>query len=341
MSSSRSSQAILAGPRRRAFTLVELLVVIAIIGILIALLLPAVQAAREAARRMTCSNQIKQIALAMHAYHTANSVFPPAAICSLSKPGPGDNVYPQCAYQVWEEALSTSGAGKHGTSWLLLLLPQLDQSAVYDRWNFDTNVLGNRAVAEQDIAMFYCPSRRSSVGGGNYAKMMFAGFTKGGCDYGGCAGGADSLYNSPPATHPVTGPWWHQDGNAGIFLPNHPRKIAQIIDGTSHTIVVGEVQRMWGTTARLMSLDGWAVGGASNLWDGATGYNTPGAGREDDNRSINGDNFQAPGSQHPGGAQFGLSDGSVRFVSENINNFTFERLCTAWEGQIVGGDDEL
>lgn len=126
-----------------------------------------------------------------------------------------------------------------------------------------------------------------------------------------------------------------------MFLPNHPRKIREMTDGTSQTIAIGEVQRMWGTEARQKSLDGWAVGGASNLWDGATGHNTPGAGREDDSMGINAYNFQSPGSDHPGGAQFGMADGSIRFISEDINNFVFERLCTMQEGVPVGDDDAL
>ncbi len=98
---------------------------------------------------------------------------------------------------------------------------------------------------------------------------------------------------------------------------------------------------MWGTENRQRSLDGWAVGGASNMWDGATGYNSPGPNREDSARGINGDNFQAPGSDHPGGANFGFVDGSVRFISEDVGMLLFERLCTAQEGTPVGDDPAL
>ncbi len=210
--------------RRSGFTLVELLVVIAIIGILIALLLPAVQAAREAARRMTCSNHLKQIGTAMHAYESSHSTFPPAAVVSGPNPGPNDNTSPGCWWDVWSDALKGGGFGQ---SWCVLLLPYMEKIGLYEQWNFEANVWMNRPVAEQDIADFYCPSRRSDLGGEPYTNMTLGPpnrkFTAGGCDYGVCAGGADSLFNSPATTHPVTGPWWHQKGNAGMFLPRTRR----------------------------------------------------------------------------------------------------------------------
>ncbi|MDY0165744.1 MAG: DUF1559 domain-containing protein [Thermoguttaceae bacterium] len=318
------------------FTLVELLVVIAIIGILIALLLPAVQAAREAARRIQCANHLKQIGLALLTYESAHRAFPPAAIVSGPNPGPSDNTYPQCAWLVWEDALATSGAGRHGTSWMLLILPMMEQGALHGNWNFRTNVKGNRALAQTDIPTFYCPSRRNEVRQGIDSQMVFDGMTGGGTDYGGCIGGGDCCFNVPAETHPITGPWWHQSGNAGILLPNKSTRISAITDGTSNTIMLGEMQRMYGSQAREKSLDGWAVGGASNLFDGATGHNAPGSGREDNNQGINGPWFQSPGSDHPGGAHFGMADGSVQFLSENLNAMIFERLCTMQEGVPAG-----
>ncbi len=329
------------GSRRGGFTLVELLVVIAIIGILIALLLPAVQAAREAARRMTCTNHLKQMAVALHVYHDANNAFPPAAIVSGTNPKSTDTSQPAAQWNVWGDATNRVGAGRHGTSWMLLILPMLEKSMLYDQWNFSTNVRGNLQIAENDIPEFYCPTRRSTLGGEPYTKMIFMGMTKGGTDYGACAGGGDSLWNVPADSHPVTGLFWHDSGNRGLFLPNLAAKMGDCSDGTSSTVMIGEVQRLWGGENRTTSLDGWAVGGASNLFDAATGTNGPGVNREDDNCGINGDNFQSPGSSHVGGANFGYADGSIHFISENISNLVFERLCTAMEGTVVGPDDEM
>ena len=308
------------------FTLVELLVVIAIIGILIALLLPAVQAAREAARRMTCSNNLKQIGLGLHSYHSAIGSFPPCAVASLTM------AY-HTQMNIRGEALS---GGDHGTSWMLHILPYIEQEAVFDRWDFGLNVFGNTVVAQTDIACFYCPSRRNTVRESD-REIMFQNWSKGGTDYGGCAGGANTFsdgWGAPPGcTHWMYDQWLQTDifPQRGIFAGvSKGMDIDEVADGTSHTIMTGEMQRVYDSTAcRQTSEDGWAVGGVGTLFDTDGTIDMPTGG------GMNNWYFENPGSEHVGGAQFGMTDGSVRFISENIDDLLFEYLGTAAYGEVL------
>ena len=189
--------------RRAAFTLVELLVVITIIGILIALLLPAVQAAREAARRMQCTNQLKQLGLALHNYAGSNRVFPPGLIT-----GTNDTAGTP-AYNPWSDnsaagtSSATSGSGKHGTSWMLRILPYVEQQSTYTSYQFGQNVYGNslsgtsakvtpsgstNGASVTEIKQFYCPTRRSGWRSGTDDNAGELAAKTGGTDYGGCAG---------------------------------------------------------------------------------------------------------------------------------------------------------
>ncbi|MFO0919296.1 MAG: DUF1559 domain-containing protein, partial [Planctomycetaceae bacterium] len=129
--------------RRAAFTLIELLVVISIIAILLALLLPAVQQAREAARRTACRNNLKQIGLALHNYESAFGTFPAGSTSIID-------------YGVW----STDPSQYHLHSWASLILPQLDQSNLYNQVNYNVSALDalNVVAASQKIAVYRCPS---------------------------------------------------------------------------------------------------------------------------------------------------------------------------------------
>ena len=326
---------------KSAFTLVELLVVITIIGILIALLLPAVQAAREAARQLQCRNNLKQIGLALHNYHSEHNAFPPGMVCPSCK-GNG---------RIWSTAQATNGVGKHGTSWILRLLPYLEQEALFARWDFRTNVLGNEIVARTDLPGFYCPSRRSGIRTEDLP-IMFRNWDKGGTDYGGCIGSFNSFGDdgnvSPPYEHFIYGsPFPNLPGDEpkvaggnpplvqrGIFLLDVSTSIRDVTDGTSHTLMIGELQRMYlqpgaYTMGAGTSQDGWAVGGIATLFD--TDYMIEGTGSNPG--GINNFMFESPGSEHPGGAQFGMADGSVTFISEFTDPVVVEQL-----GNIAGGE---
>jgi len=312
---------------RKGFTLIELLVVIAIIAILIALLLPAVQQAREAARRSMCKNNLKQIGLALHNYHDTHGVFPPGSVTVAYSPSA--HTY------VWEEAGNPNSppAGRQGTSWMLQILPFIDQAPLYNKWNFGTNVMGNRAQAETDIPGFYCPSRRSHVTSDDYIIQLDEaytsqstttnGFVKGGTDYGGCLGSGNGFHNS--YAHHVLNRRTYLDGvgdlELGIFYPNGDTSIRYIQDGTSNTVAIGEMQRLHGT-GNSRSQDGWAVGGLATMFDN----DGPDTGDSGDSYGINSGFFQAPGSEHAGGAHFGMADGSVRFISESIDKNTWQLL---------------
>jgi len=353
---------------RSAFTLVELLVVIAIIGILIALLLPAVQAAREAARRTTCSNNLKQIGLALHSYLASKKSFPPGCIVSQGTAP---------TYDPWAEAAS-NGAGMHGTSWMLQILPYMDLGTLYNNWNYrepepDLNnpticrsVINNEQVARTDISAFYCPSRRDTVGEEG-SVIMFEGWTTGGTDYGGCIGSGDGWDDPDPnhayADSPDTGlsdtkaedviyealkvPLKYDDPRRiGIFTPNRAAGPRSIRDGMSNTIMTGDMQRIFNTDAentyehvRYPSQDGWAVGGVATSF--STAERMPARGNEPvmgtgQSYGLNNGYYEAPGGEHKGGAQFGLADGSVRFITKSISGQVFALLGSMNDNEAVG-----
>ncbi len=293
--------------------------VITIIGILIALLLPAVQAAREAARQVQCKNHLKQIGLALHNYAMAVGAFPPGIIM--------DNIYNR-------DYIAEATNGRHGTSWMLHILPYLEQQALYDRWDFTTNVRGNAAVAQTDIAAFYCPSRRSGVRSEDVplGSLVFSNWTAGGNDYGGCIG-YGNCFADGPRTHAFFSWDWIVHGGGyftdigretvGIFSPFGSVAFRDISDGTSHTIMTGEVQRLYHETlTHRFSHDGWALGGAATLLCNINGV-------------INCEHFEVPGSDHPGGAHFGMADGSVCFISNYIDGSTLWHMSSYGGGEIV------
>jgi len=335
----------------RGFTLIELLVVIAIIAILIAMLLPAVQKARDAARRSACQNNLKQLALALHNYHDNHLVFPPGELTSSYS---GGLTSTGLRYAYATEGTQLIGNGRHGTSWMFHILPQIDRAVDYKTWNFKRNVYGNgvRLLAsdnfnntvftptQTDIPAFYCPARRSNMDLGKYSRLtrVNQNFTKGGNDYAGCIGsgiafnttsaglkGATwALTPAQSSNQPIQPTAFGPPGimmtphpfDIGIFSVNSSTAMRDISDGTTNVILIGEAFRTTTAPATidgLFSRDGWAWGGAATLFSTRIGPNK-------------GTYISGSGSEHVGIAQFALADGSARAISENIDAIVFANL---------------
>jgi prepilin-type N-terminal cleavage/methylation domain-containing protein len=294
--------------RTSGFTLVELLVVIAIIGILIALLLPAVQAAREAARRMQCSNNLKQIGLALHNYAGQNREY-----------------FPIGAYGQYRHALFSH------------LLPFLEQQPMYNSFtlNGDTKLETHRHTP---IATYVCPSYPGPAvirDRTDYDWLNGAIIT-----YQGVGGRIYARNGTKNTTLPCT-EYGEQPTN-GMFGFGFARKMSDVTDGLSNTLAIGEfVQKDRGTAGPFNTWPGncrcWIYGN-----DGGCGnYNAkvlvhPINARVDRmNSPYVGYNHLPMGSHHPGGANFLVGDGSVHFLSESINLEAYQSL-----GSCDGGESE-
>ena len=273
---------------RSAFTLVELLVVIAIIGILIALLLPAVQAAREAARRMQCSSRLKQLGLAMHNYANTHQAFPPGCI--------DDGVRQR---QQW--------------GWGVFLLPFLERISLHrdlapnDRRLVDLlNDPAARVLVQVPIPMFRCPSDRTP-------KLLEK--TDQIRDLDGEAPVGTDFFGATSNFIAVTGFWDIADEPAnGVFSRNSAVDFPQIRDGTSNTFALGE--RDFYCAAGIWAGVRDARGGGPRGADYVLGRVSI---KLNDPRNVGNDRCcEGFSSPHPGGANFALCDGSVRFINENI-----------------------
>ncbi len=329
---------------RRGFTLTELLVAVAIIGLLVGLLLPAVQSARESARRSHCHNNLKQVALGVLGYENASSRFPPAAIVSE---GSNTATCTGC-WNPWGEAQLTSvspAGSKHGTSWILETLPFLDEMAVFNSWDRQTNVLGNASIAQTDIRLLYCPTRRSGIRTerDDHRNLVATAWRGGGTDYGGCYGRLDGFLNATSDDHRFAHRGTAIPGSVGrrdsVFLSKVGVAAGAIRDGLSNTIMLGEMQRLRPITGATSaadtynrtSQDGWAAGGVATLFTTSTDptHSNPGG--------MNNLFFESPGSDHPGGASFAMADGSVHWLDEFIdakdNNSVFPLLGSMRDGQ--------
>ena len=302
-------------PRRNAFTLVELLVVIAIIGVLIGLLLPAVQSAREAGRRMSCMNNMKQSGLAIHGYATARKAFPPS---SNSGFGSGVWGYPG-------SGPSDSAIRLH--SFASLILPYAEANEVFDAIDYDISSLdpANHAAASIVLPMYRCPSYSGNVYSKDplytaiYDKFAIRNYVAM------AAKTVLGLSGAVPAE--------------GVMYPQSKTGFNSITDGTSKTILLEETREenaaVWidGTSAavaaRFMALVPPLYAGdtvAINHQPYFQGGVFP--------NSI-GQNW-GPSSQHPGGANHLLCDGSVKFIQQTVDVNTYDAIATRNGNDVVG-----
>ncbi|QDU62803.1 Type II secretion system protein G precursor [Planctomycetes bacterium Pan216] len=332
--------------RPRGFTLVELLVVIAIIGVLVSLLLPAVQQARDAARRAQCANNLRQVGLALNNYHESHGSFPIG--------DPGSTLRP---------------------NWRIPLLPHLDQAQAYDQLNFDGrtnsgfrgyiyNYAGNTVLLDLVVPAYLCPS--SAFPKANTAHIVNTGDSPMFADYVGISGATPDPLGRTSACTPanvVQGGTLCENGMLTLF---HNQRLRDCTDGASKTMIVaeqsGQVNGREITANPLGPWHGLAVN-TTNYSGGYTSWN-PGtplsaityssgytgglttvadppnsfwlAGAHSGASSTGGFEVNSIiNSFHPGGTHGLMSDGSVHFVSEAIDLESLRRLCVRDDGLIV------
>ena len=290
---------------RKAFTLVELLVVISIIGVLVGMLLPAVQQVREAARRVQCANNLKQQSLAMHNFESSNQHFPPGF------------EFPS------------------QTMWSAHILPFIEQNNLYDSLNLDGPwssgaSMANSAALNSGLEIFRCPSA-------NIPESQFdslANIDRTPCCYLACASGLNNRESGdrPWAGMNRTG---SLDSSDGVFFLNSEIRFADIQDGASATVLVGESipdQELFGVdySGHLQKVDHWFIGSAE-----LRTYSTIGAGSAENSECLAStacpmnslfvpespinDKELSYGSAHPQGANISFVDGHIQFINENVD----------------------
>ena len=330
--------------RSRAFTLVELLVVIAIIGILTALLLPAVQMAREAARRTQCVNNLKQLALAAHGYHDAVRTFPPAML--LSQYDASKNRY-------------------RGFSLFVLLLPYFEQGNLHAQWDF-ANPNGNFSGATDSHAAWgpnlLCPSEPEDENPLQYSTRLTGSSSDRWIKVTSYGGNAGTRSYHPASGFLTTDGMFFMAGPGSLPEPDQrPVRLAEICDGTSNTLLFGERSR-WAPNYNTFADQGWDW--HFRYYGNWAATSTSGVAHVSLS-SYPSINYRLPfdydhraeavppandatgfkhyidlrvcgfGSNHPGGANFAMADGSVRFLSETIPLITLRALSTRQGGEVV------
>ena len=305
----------LGNPKSRlGFTLVELLVVIAIIGVLVALLLPAVQAAREAARRTKCVNHLKQIGLAMHQFDLANRWLPATETFVPHPTNPGS-------------------IKLMGGSAFLPLLPFLEESALFDRYDVSMYPSdgGNAELSKASIATFVCPSMVFYYGEPGPGWSSYGINT--GSEYSHFVNCCDEMTGGPK-------PEFHNGAIVDRVISVGKKtslKLISTLDGTAKTFLAGDMD--YGLRPSAHCSGSPSLGG-STMWAPSYPFNNHGclAGVFNSDRKVSGCfELVTFRSDHPGGVNMVMVDGSVHFIDELIHSDTLKLLARRADGKIIEG----
>jgi prepilin-type N-terminal cleavage/methylation domain-containing protein/prepilin-type processing-associated H-X9-DG protein len=301
--------------RRRGFTLVELLVVIAIIGVLVALLLPAIQAARESARRSTCTSHLKQQALAIHAYHDAHGILP-------------------SVYNGEQDPFTGYLTGLSSHAYRTVILPYMEEQDLFLQFDFSVYATDpvNQAAANHAMPIFNCPSTPRSaeiarglwVGRGKLDETLSAAVT----DY----NASEGVMTGPEC---IPGAWGEVvPGNGKEYGAVREVGFKHTVDGLSHTTLVVEraglpdLYANGGSQFTPHDPPGYRTFGNVGLWAISAEMTFNHVSPVDGQRLVNFDNTKGLYAFHPTGAQAAFADGSVHFLAESIDNKTLIALVT-------------
>jgi prepilin-type N-terminal cleavage/methylation domain-containing protein len=318
---------------RPAFTLVELLVVIAIIGVLVALLLPAVQAARESARRTQCANHLKQLGLGAQNFVDNKGWFPPNRLGNVPSAAPTTTAW---------------------LTWAVIMLPFVEQQTYYQLWDeTQTYAWHPESTTKRSVPIYFCPSRRRPNEA--FSQNEGDGGKSGGLsDYAACAGqgnndgiGANGVQNVEANGVMIGGKWEADASMTRLLKWQGTVRVASITDGTSNTFLLGEkhVRRLNAAgTGRFVfgTADDRTVYSESNHNNfrrfaglGADGV-VYSLAQYVDTASVQAVDNRKFGSRHPNVCQFVLCDGSVKPIQNNIDINVLGRLANREDGQPIG-----